>query len=195
MFFGDIKKSDLPLLPIDSTDNSDEAKWKTLYNMNVMGVDESVIERIMNEYDEEYRRTHPTSNTWKKYLHSRGWDDYSLKSNYDIAPDDSLFMVNSIPGSHNTNVELYKYMNERKAVPGGRIEFYEYHPKLGSGNYSPYPLEYEGPETDYFNYLDAMSSGDDAFTRKNTKDQPKDKERAALYQYWKAMKYGNDETD
>lgn len=35
-----------------------------------------------------------------------------------------------------------------------------------------------------------MFFGDDAFNRKNTKDQPKDKERAALYQYWKSRKYG-----
>lgn len=192
MFVGDIKKSDLPIIPIDSTDNSDAVRWKTLYNMSIMGVDEPAIERIMNEYDKEYRHTHPTPNAWQKYLYKRGWDDYSLKSNYNIAPDDSLFMVNSVPGHRTTNLELYKYMNERGEEPLGRHEFFEYYPKLGSGNYTPSPLEYPGNEAGYFNYLDSISFGDDAFARKNTKDQPKDKERAALYQYWKSRKYGKE---
>jgi len=192
MFVGDIKKSDLPIIPIDSTDNSDAVRWKTLYNMSIMGVDEPVIERIMNEYDKDYRHTHPTPNAWQKYLYKRGWDDYSLNSNYNIAPDDSLFMVNSVPGHHSTNVELYKYMTDRGDDFLGRNEFYEYYPKLGSGNYSPEPLEYPGNEAGYFNYLDSISFGDDAFNRKNTKDQPKDKERAALYQYWKSRKYGKE---
>lgn len=190
MYFGDIKKEDLPILPIDSTDDNEDAKWKSLYNMSVMGVDEPTIVRIINEYDKDYRRTNPEPNTWRRYLHSHGWDDYDLNSNYEIAPDDSLFMVNSVPGNHSSNVELHKYMNE--AVPFRRLEFRKYYPQSESGNYfQPNYIheEYPGTEEDYFNYLDSISIGNNAFKHNNTKSNPKDKERAALYQYWKSRKY------
>lgn len=193
MYYGDINKSDLPILPIDSTDNSDDVRWKSLYNMSIMGVDDSTLSRIMDKYDsldKVERLTRPEPNSWQKYLYKRGWDDYSLKSNYDIAPDDSLFMVNSVPGPRSVNVDLYKYMN--RGTPFARHEFFEYYPKLESGNYSLYPEEYEGNEASYFNYLDSISVGDDAFKGKNVKYIPKDKERAALYQYWKSRKYGKE---
>lgn len=189
MFVGDIKKSDLPIIPIDSSDNSDDIRWKSLYNMSIMGVDEPAIERIMNEYERMERRTRPEPNTWKKYLYRNGWDDYSLKSNYDIAPDDSLFMVNSVPGHHTTNVDMYRWMN---IAPDFRADFLKYYPKFQDRNNIGYPIDFPGAETDYFNYLDSISVGDDAFKMKNTKYQSKDKERAALYQYWKSRKYGKE---
>lgn len=186
MYFGDIKKEDLPILPIDSTDNSEEARMKSLYNMSVMGVDEPTILRIINEYDKEYRRTHAEPNTWKNYLHHHGWDNYDLNSNYEIAPDDSLFMVNSIPGHHSTNVDMYRWMNK---APDYRADFLQYYPKVNEWDNIGYPHEYPGNEEAYFNYLDSISRGDDAFKSKNTKYKSKDKERAALYQYWKSRKY------
>ncbi len=186
MYFGDIQKEDLPILPIDSTDNNEDAKWKSLYNMSVMGVDEPTLLRIINEYDRMERRTRPEPNKWKKYLHRQGWDDYDLNSNYEIAPDDSLFMVNSIPGHHSSNVDLYKWMNK---APDYRTDYINYYPMYNERNNLYHPIEFPGNETDYFNYLDSISIGDKAFDRKNTKYKSKDKERAALYQYWKSRKY------
>lgn len=189
MFIGDIKKSDLPIIPIDSTDNNDDIRWKSLYNMSIMGVDEPALSRIMEEYERSDRRTRPEPNTWKKYLYKHGWDDYSLGSNYDIAPDDSLFMVNTIPGHHSTNVDMYRYMN---TAPDFRADFLNYYPKFQDRNNIGYPINFPGDEEDYFNYLDSISVGDDAFDRKNTKYLSKDKERAALYQYWKSRKYNKE---